>query len=99
MQQKPNRHGDFDALPPDRQEAIMRASVEGFGRFRDEVNPREILDMLIMLGDGYLHQRLSSRDPIDLDAFMNSYRQWTEILRSWAYKPEFLAKESVRPEA
>lgn len=70
-----------------------------FGRFRDEVNPREMLDMLIMLGDGYLHQRLSSRDPIDLDAFMNAYRQWTEILRSWAYKPEFLAKESVRPEA
>ena len=27
-----NRHGDFDALPPERQEAIIRASVEGFGR-------------------------------------------------------------------
>ncbi len=27
-----DRHGDFDALPVERQETIMRASIEGFGR-------------------------------------------------------------------
>lgn len=61
-----------------------------FNRFRNEVEPREVLDMLIMLGDGYLHQRLSSRQPIDLDDFMSAYRKWCDILRSWSYKPEFL---------
>lgn len=57
-----------------------------FSRFRDDVDPREVLDMLIMLGDGYLHQRLSSREPIDLDALMDAYRRWCEILRGWAYR-------------
>ena len=57
-----------------------------FGRFRDDVDPREVLDMLIMLGDGYLHQRLSSREPIDLGALMDAYRRWCEILRGWAYR-------------
>lgn len=57
-----------------------------FSRFRDDVDPREVLDMLIMLGDGYLHQRLSSRERLDLDAFVAAYRQWCEILRGWAYR-------------
>lgn len=61
-----------------------------FNRFRDGVDPREVLDMLIMLGDGYLHQRLSSKEPINLEDFMTVYRKWCEILRSWAYKPEYL---------
>lgn len=61
-----------------------------FGRFRDEVDPREVLDMLIMLGDGYLHQKLSNRTPIDMDDFMAAYRKWCDILRSWAYRPEYL---------
>ena len=57
-----------------------------FSRFRDDVDPREVLDMLIMMGDGYLHQRLMARERIDLDAFMAAYRQWCEILRGWAYR-------------
>lgn len=61
-----------------------------FSRFREEVDPREVLDMLIMLGDGYLHQRLSDREPINLEDFMAAYRKWCDILRSWAYKPEYL---------
>ena len=185
-----DRHGDFDALPVERQETIMRASIEGFGRhdykgasteehvrtldylmeravdwvvddefraiddffdlleyagaqklalmgrwpwvfefslrafyadhrdiretvakwmtrqvdilydqfmanvdftrFRDGVDPREVLDMLIMMGDGYLHQHLSSREPIDVAAFQAAYHQWCAIMRHWAYKPEYL---------
>ncbi|MCI9628820.1 MAG: TetR/AcrR family transcriptional regulator [Eggerthellaceae bacterium] len=61
-----------------------------FSRFRDEVSPREVLDMLIMLGDGYLHKRLSSKERIDLAAFLEEYRKWCAILKGWAYKPEFL---------
>ncbi len=61
-----------------------------FGRFREEVDPREVLDMLIMLGDGYLHQRLSSREPINMNDFIAVYRRWCDILRGWAYRPEFL---------
>lgn len=57
-----------------------------FSRFRDDVDPREVLDMLIMMGDGYLHQRLMARERLDLDAFMAAYRQWCEILRGWAYR-------------
>lgn len=61
-----------------------------FTRFRDGVDPREVLDMLIMMGDGYLHQHLSSREPIDVAAFQAAYHQWCAIMRHWAYKPEYL---------
>ena len=61
-----------------------------FSRFRDDVKPRDVVDMLIMLGDGYLHQHLSSREPIDVAAFQAAYHQWCAIMRHWAYKPEYL---------
>lgn len=61
-----------------------------FGRFRDDVDPRKVLDMLIMLADGYLHMRLSNHEPIDLDGLMDEFQLWCDILRAWAYKPEAL---------
>ena len=59
-----------------------------FSRFRDDVEPRKVLDMLIMLGDGYLHQTMLNREKLDLSDFMNEFRLWTSILRDWAYKRE-----------
>ncbi len=61
-----------------------------FSRFRDDVRPRDVVDMLIMLGDGYLHQHLSSREPIDLNALMAAYKRWCAVLRQGTYKPEWL---------
>lgn len=60
-----------------------------WGRFRDDVDPRHILDMIIWLADGWMHQRRAAHEPIDLDALMAEFLSWCDMLRAWAYKPEY----------
>jgi len=65
-----------------------------WGRFRDDVDPRYVLDMIIWLTDGWMHQQRAARTPIDLDALMAEYLTWSDMLRTWAYKPEYIGKDS-----
>lgn len=65
-----------------------------WGRFRDDVDPRHVLDMIIWLADGWMHQRRTAHEPIDLDALMTEYLTWSDMLRTWAYKPEYVGKNS-----
>lgn len=59
-----------------------------WGRFRDDVDPRHVLDMIIWLADGWMHQRWASHEAIDLDVLMAEFLSWCDMLRAWAYKPE-----------
>ena len=58
-------------------------------KFRPGVEPRRVLDMLVYLTDGYLHQRLMAGLPVDLPAILEEYRLWCVALRRYAYKEEF----------
>lgn len=64
-----------------------------WGRFRDDVDPRHVLDMIIWLADGWMHQRRAAREAIDLDALMAEFLSWCDMLRTWAYKPEYAGRE------
>ncbi|NHM17060.1 TetR family transcriptional regulator [Eggerthellaceae bacterium zg-887] len=59
-------------------------------RFRDEVSMRDATDLLIWLGDGYMHQQRSLGRAIRLDEMMVQFRGWCAMVKQWAYKPEFL---------
>lgn len=59
------------------------------GRFRPDVEPRQVLDMLVYLTDGYLHGRLMAGRPLDLAEILKEYRGWCVALRRYAYKEEF----------
>lgn len=59
-------------------------------RFREEITPEHVLNMLIWMGDGYLHQKRSLHEPIDLPAMIGEFEQWCDMMRNWAYKPEYL---------
>mgnify|MGYP002802354613 CR=1 FL=1 len=60
-----------------------------FDRFRDDVDPRRVLDMLIWLADGYLHQQRALRRPLDMDDMIAEMRCWCEMLKTYAYKEEY----------
>lgn len=61
-----------------------------FSKFKDDINPQEILQMLVWTADGYLHERQRFGQPIDLEGLMSKYKTWTEIYKKIAYKEEYL---------
>ncbi len=58
-------------------------------RFKPGVEPRQVLDMLIYLTDGYIHQQQMAGRAFDLDDMMRQYFLWRDILRQYAYKEEY----------
>lgn len=58
-------------------------------KFRPEVEPRLVLDQLIYLIDGYLHQQMMRGVKIDMDVLMAEYAVWRDMLRQYAYKEEY----------
>ena len=65
-----------------------------FSKFKSNVNPVEILQMLTWMTDGYLHekQRISSGNSltIDIAILMEKYHQWIQMLKQITYKEEYL---------
>lgn len=60
-----------------------------FDRFRDDIDPRYVLDLLIWLADGYLHQQRAQRQRPDMDDMMEQMGRWCDMLRAYAYKEEY----------
>ena len=55
-------------------------------RFREGVSPREVLQTLIFLTDGYLHWQLMSGGKIELKPLMQEYARWKQMMIGYAYK-------------
>lgn len=60
-----------------------------FDKFKDDVDPRDVLNMMIWMADGYLHQQRSLRRPIDIDALFDEFFTWCEMFKQYAYKEEY----------
>ncbi len=60
-----------------------------FSKFRDGVDPRYVIDLLIWMADGYMHQQRSTRQRISLDAMMEEMYRWCDVLKAYAYKEEY----------
>ena len=61
-----------------------------FSRFRPDVNPQQIIQMLIWMTDGYLHEKRRAGSAIKLDELMNQFHTWTLYFKRIAYKEEYL---------
>ena len=61
-------------------------------KFREDIDPKEILNMLLWLTDGYLHQRMFYTDTVDADELMRHFRKWSELLKRIAYIEEYLTE-------
>ncbi|WP_270297957.1 TetR/AcrR family transcriptional regulator [Eggerthella sinensis] len=60
-----------------------------FDRFRDDVDPKYVLNLLIWMADGYLHQQRALHQRIDIDDMMDEMYRWCEMLKAYAYKEEY----------
>ncbi|WP_165247565.1 TetR/AcrR family transcriptional regulator [Adlercreutzia sp. ZJ141] len=59
-------------------------------KFRDGVTMKQVTDLLIWLADGYMHQQQSLGRAIVWDEMMVEFKLWCEMVRAWAYRPEYL---------
>ncbi len=57
-----------------------------FSKFKDSINPKDIIEMLSYLLDGYLQEKLRTNEELDINEIMQKYMLWTELLKQSAYK-------------
>lgn len=60
-----------------------------FDKFRDDISPRYVLDLLIWLADGYMHQQRALQMRLSMDALMDEMYRWCDMLKAYAYKEEY----------
>ena len=63
--------------------------------FRDDIEPKYVINMLIWIADGWMHQQQASKKAITLDAMINEFYGWIDMLRGWSYKPEYLLETNT----
>ena len=61
-----------------------------FSKFRDDLNPLDIFNMLFWLTDGYMHDKRSKGLPIIPEEIVDEYKKWSNLIRRSAYKEEYL---------
>ncbi len=61
-----------------------------YSKFKDDVNPMEIMQMLMWMADGYLHERQRTGIPLDLDELMDKFKVWTDFFKKASYKEDYL---------
>lgn len=63
-----------------------------FSAFRNDVNPKDIYQMITWMADGYMHEKKlqDSFTEADIDAMIKEYHRWILMLKRVAYKEEFL---------
>lgn len=79
--------------------AVVAATSDAFhdyfqcvdtSKFRDDVSPREIYDMLTWMIDGYIHSRQLMGKPLVMAELMDVFYRWEKRMKQIAYREEFL---------
>lgn len=60
-----------------------------FSRFLDDIDPKYVLNLLIWLADGYLHQQRALHQRLNMDDMMDEMRRWCDMLKAYSYKEEY----------
>ncbi len=61
-----------------------------FSNFKDSINPIEVIQMLMWMADGYLHEQQRNGTPHDLDTLMDKFNIWAEFFKKAFYKEDYL---------
>ncbi len=59
-------------------------------KFKPDINPFDIQQMLIWTADGYMHEKQRLGLSVKLDDIMEKYHLWSSMLRKLSYKEELL---------
>lgn len=60
-----------------------------YSKFIDEADPYKVYEMIIWMGDGYLHEYQISHLSWSLDELMEEFKSWMRLLRKALYKEEY----------
>ncbi len=61
-----------------------------YSKFRDEVDPQDIQQMLIWTSNGYLQEIQRGNGSLDLSELLKKYTLWAQLLRRASYKEKYL---------
>lgn len=96
-------YADRETAVPDLNQAVINATSGAFeayfknmdcSKFREDVSPKEIFDMLTWMTDGYIHSRQLMGKPLVMEDLMDVYYRWEKRIKWIAYRPEFLDDEA-----
>jgi len=61
-----------------------------YSKFREDIDPQDIQQMLTWTTNGYLQEIQRSAVPMNLAELLNKYTLWCQLLRAASYKEEYL---------
>lgn len=59
-------------------------------RFKEEIDPKKIYQMLTWMSEGYLMEKKRGNEPISFDEVTKEFQTWSALLRKISYKKEYL---------
>ena len=65
-----------------------------YSKFKPDVPPMEIYEMLVWMTEGYLHDRRKSNASISMKEIMEKFYVWEKWLKQIAYKEEYQKTEA-----
>lgn len=89
---------DMNTMMHDQIDSMFQAYFKNIdlSKFREDVDPNEILHMLIWMTDGYMHQKMfecagsDGAGAIEVDDLMERFSRWAQMLKKIAYREEYL---------
>lgn len=58
-------------------------------KFKEEINPYKIYQMLVWMTDGYLHERRMNGKGWELNELMDEFNIWMDTMKNMVYKEEY----------
>ena len=65
-----------------------------YSKFKPDVPPMEIYEMLVWMTEGYLHDKRKSNASISIKEIMEKFYVWEKWLKQIAYKEEYQKTEA-----
>ena len=79
---------DSGLLPVSAQEVSCHFKNIDFSRFKPNVDPQQLLQMLTWMAEGYIQDKLRQSETLNIDELMQDFHSWQEMFRKIAYKEE-----------
>lgn len=58
-------------------------------KFKEGIDPKQILNMMVWMTDGYMHTRQIEGKPIVVDDVSSAFEEWAVLFKKIAYKEEY----------
>ena len=89
-----SQHGEIEGLTKQMNQIMDSTYTTWFShinlaKFKDDVDPKRICQMMIWMMQGYLYELQLSRREIDIEVLMAEFREWSTMFKRFTYKDEY----------